>query len=757
MLFTRVHSRYLIPWKNINIKPIQNDLLTRKFFSVGTSRFITKPTIDIYKTPSIKTNIFNHQTRLSFSQSFKKSQKDEKKKIENEENEPDQQWFNIFKRNKNKNGNKQSFNFEDYMKLIQFIKREKKLLLTVILFTLIASCGFAMQPKITGIVLDSIKNSMDNDISFSDTTVMGYSIGTFSAGFAVLMLVCFASYWTRSYLGQILGEKVTLKIRSKLMKSLMYKDTMKFYDVNKTGDLLSRLSADCQQVSSGISQSITEVLRSTMLYGISVAMMASISPIMTIPVLIWSGIYFFLVRNYGAQQVKVSKSWSEKLGGLGKISQEQLDSIKNIKVNNSERKELTRYHGGLKDLFKVIKTRSLLETNFSVITYLGMDTLVIVSLFWGAYSILSGGSMTIGNLTAFLMYIEYCSVTVQYLGGAFSSISKSVGSGKRLFEILDDDKVHSPYKDLQNGKLKKFSANKVANTIGTGFPVEFKNVDFAYPLRPDNFIFKNLNFKVQEGSSVCIVGPSGKGKSTIASLLLKYYPVNNGSIFVNDQSISSISSSSLRKEIAVVQQVPSLITGTIKDNILYGLTDKEAKLVTQKEIEEVCKQANCHTFISQLPNGYNEKISGGSSNSNSLSGGQSQRICIARALMKKPKLLVLDEATSALDVKSEKLVNDALIGLVKRRECTIISIAHRLSTIQSSENVIVLNDKGYVEEVGPFWELYSDDYSALSKLLREDIMAKNQEKKNIEEDDEIIKKNEDGINVETNESVPPAV
>ncbi|KAF0268249.1 hypothetical protein FOG51_02751 [Hanseniaspora uvarum] len=614
-----------------------------------------------------------------------------------------------------------------------------------------------MQPKITGIVLDSIKNSMDNDISFSDTTVMGYSIGTFSAGFAVLMLVCFASYWTRSYLGQILGEKVTLKIRSKLMKSLMYKDTMKFYDVNKTGDLLSRLSADCQQVSSGISQSITEVLRSTMLYGISVAMMASISPIMTIPVLIWSGIYFFLVRNYGAQQVKVSKSWSEKLGGLGKISQEQLDSIKNIKVNNSERKELTRYHGGLKDLFKVIKTRSLLETNFSVITYLGMDTLVIVSLFWGAYSILSGGSMTIGNLTAFLMYIEYCSVTVQYLGGAFSSISKSVGSGKRLFEILDDDKVHSPYKDLQNGKLKKFSANKVANTIGTGFPVEFKNVDFAYPLRPDNFIFKNLNFKVQEGSSVCIVGPSGKGKSTIASLLLKYYPVNNGSIFVNDQSISSISSSSLRKEIAVVQQVPSLITGTIKDNILYGLTDKEAKLVTQKEIEEVCKQANCHTFISQLPNGYNEKISGGSSDSNSLSGGQSQRICIARALMKKPKLLVLDEATSALDVKSEKLVNDALIGLVKRRECTIISIAHRLSTIQSSENVIVLNDKGYVEEVGPFWELYSDDYSALSKLLREDIMAKNQEKKNIEEDDEIIKKNEDGINVETNESVPPAV
>lgn len=757
MLFTRVHSRYLIPWKNINIKPIQNDLLTRKFFSVGTSGFITKPTIDIYKTPSIKTNIFNHQTRLSFSQSFKKSQKDEKKKIENEENEPDQQWFNIFKRNKNKNGNKQSFNFEDYMKLIQFIKREKKLLLTVILFTLIASCGFAMQPKITGIVLDSIKNSMDNDISFSDTTVMGYSIGTFSAGFAVLMLVCFASYWTRSYLGQILGEKVTLKIRSKLMKSLMYKDTMKFYDVNKTGDLLSRLSADCQQVSSGISQSITEVLRSTMLYGISVAMMASISPIMTIPVLIWSGIYFFLVRNYGAQQVKVSKSWSEKLGGLGKISQEQLDSIKNIKVNNSERKELTRYHGGLKDLFKVIKTRSLLETNFSVITYLGMDTLVIVSLFWGAYSILSGGSMTIGNLTAFLMYIEYCSVTVQYLGGAFSSISKSVGSGKRLFEILDDDKVHSPYKDLQNGKLKKFSANKVANTIGTGFPVEFKNVDFAYPLRPDNFIFKNLNFKVQEGSSVCIVGPSGKGKSTIASLLLKYYPVNNGSIFVNDQSISSISSSSLRKEIAVVQQVPSLITGTIKDNILYGLTDKEAKLVTQKEIEEVCKQANCHTFISQLPNGYNEKISGGSSDSNSLSGGQSQRICIARALMKKPKLLVLDEATSALDVKSEKLVNDALIGLVKRRECTIISIAHRLSTIQSSENVIVLNDKGYVEEVGPFWELYSDDYSALSKLLREDIMAKNQEKKNIEEDDEIIKKNEDGINVETNESVPPAV
>lgn len=741
MNLSRMNSRLLL-LANINLKPVHNRLLPTNPLRTTSMRYLSNPASNIYKLTTKRENIIFHQSKSFFSKSLKHRQKEEKNKAPNEENEPDQQWFNIFKSNKKKNGNKQSFNFEDYKKLIRFVQREKKLLFTVILFTLIASCGFAMQPRITGIVLDSVKNSMDNDIPFIDTTVMGYSIGVFSAGFAVLMLVCFASYWTRSYLGQILGETVTLKIRSKLMKSLMYKDTMKFYDVNKTGDLLSRLSADCQQVSSGISQSITEVLRSTMLYGISVAMMASISPIMTIPVLIWSGIYFFLVRNYGAQQVKVSKSWSEKLGGLGKIAQEQLDSIKNIKVNNSERKELTRYHGGLKDLFKVIKTRSLLETNFSVITYLGMDTLVIVSLFWGAYSILSGGAMTIGSLTAFLMYIEYCSVTVQYLGNAFSSISKSVGSGKRLFEILDDDLVQSPYKDLQKGKLKKFSSRKVANTIGTGFPVEFRNVDFAYPLRPDNFIFKRLNFKVQEGSSVCIVGPSGKGKSTIASLLLKYYPVNNGSIIINDQDISTISSSSLRKKIAVVQQVPSLITGTIRENILYGLTEKEAKYVTQEDIEEVCKQANCHTFISQLPNGYDEKISGGSSNSNSLSGGQSQRICIARALMKKPKLLVLDEATSALDVKSEKLVNDALVGLVKRRECTIISIAHRLSTIQSSENVIVLNDKGYVEEVGPFWELYSDDYSALSKLLREDIMAKRQEKKEIGDDDEIIEKKE---------------
>ena len=670
-------------------------------------------------------NLFNksknkttYQPTRKFSISKKKSTNNKK-----DDNEPNQSWFNLFK-NTEINGKKQSFNFDDYMRLIKFIKRERKLLLTVILFTLIASGGFAMQPKITGLVLDSVKDGLDNNIAFSDIRVMDMNIFTFSLVFAALILVCFTSYWTRSYLGQILGEKVTLNIRSKLMKSLMYKDTMKFYDVNKTGDLLSRLSADCQQVSSGISQSITEVLRSSMLYCISLSMMASINLVMTIPVLMWSALYFFLVRRYGVEQVKVSKSLSERLGSLGKIAQEQLDSIKNIKVNNSERKELTRYHGGLRNLFEVVKKRSLLETNFNVITYLGMDTLVIVSLFWGAYSILSGTGMTIGSLAAFLMYIEYCSVTVQYIGSAFSSISKSVGSGKRLFEILDDDVNQTAYKDLHMNKLSKFDSNKMANTIGTGFPVEFKNVNFSYPLRPDNYIFRNMSFKVQEGSSVCIVGPSGKGKSTIASLILKYYPLNEGCIKLNNQDISKVSSSSLRKNIAVVQQIPSLITGTIRDNVLYGLTEKEAKEVTQEELEDVCKKANCHTFIQQLPKGYMERISGGSSDSNSLSGGQSQRLCIARALMKKPKLLVLDEATSALDVKSEKLVNDSLDKLVKRRECTIISIAHRLSTIQRSENVIVLNDKGSVEEVGPFWELYSDDYSALSKLLREDIGTK---------------------------------
>lgn len=652
-------------------------------------------------------------------------------KNQKDDDEPNQTWFNLFSRKKK--NQKQSFNFNDYRRLIDFIKRERKLLLTVILFTLIASSGFALQPKITGLLLDSVKGALDNDIPFSEMKIWNYDILTFSLGFSALILICFASYWARSYLGQILGEKVTLSIRSKLMKSLMYKDTMKFYDINKTGDLLSRLSADCQQVSSGISQSITEVLRSSMLYCISLSMMASINLVMTIPVLLWSFVYFFLVRRYGVEQVKLSKSMSERLGSLGKIAQEQLDSIKNIKVNNSERKELTRYHGGLRNLFKIVKKRSLLETNFNVITYLGMDTLVIVSLFWGAYSILSGGAMTIGSLAAFLMYIEYCSVTVQYIGNAFSSISKSVGSSKRLFEILDDDLKQSPYRDV---KLTKFDSNKMANTIGTGFPVEFKNVNFSYPLRPSNPIFKNMSFKVQEGTSVCIVGPSGKGKSTIASLLLKYYPLNEGYIKVNNQDISHLSSSTLRKNIAVVQQVPSLITGTIRDNIVYGLSDKDAKEVTQEELENVCKKANCHSFIMQLPNGYMEKISGGSSNSNSLSGGQSQRLCIARALMKKPKLLVLDEATSALDVKSEKLVNDSLALLVKRRECTIISIAHRLSTIQRSENVIVLNDKGSVEEVGPFWELYSDDYSALSKLLREDIGAKQKDS-----DESIIKNN----------------
>lgn len=305
----------------------------------------------------------------------------------------------------------------------------------------------------------------------------------------------------------------------------------------------------------------------------------------------------------------------------------------------------------------------------------------------------SSGALSLGELTSFLMYTVYAGSSMFGLSSFYSELMKGVGAASRLFELQDRHPTIHPTK-----------GSKVVSARG---PIRFENVTFSYPTRPAVTIFKDLDFEIPQGSNVAIVGPSGGGKSTIASILLRFYNPSAGRVVINGTDIKTMNAKSLRRKIGVVSQEPVLFSGTIAENISYGRPD-----ATRSEIIAAARKANCQ-FISDFPNGLDTHVG---ARGTQLSGGQKQRIAIARALIKEPDILILDEATSALDAESETLVNSALAALLRGNNTTI-SIAHRLSTIKRSDTIIVLGTDGTVAEQGSYEELSSRPEGAFTKLM----------------------------------------
>lgn len=270
---------------------------------------------------------------------------------------------------------------------------------------------------------------------------------------------------------------------------------------------------------------------------------------------------------------------------------------------------------------------------------------------------------------------------------------RSAGAASRLFELQDRDPT-----------IPQTVGTKMNSALG---PIRFEKVNFAYPTRPAVVIFSNLDFEIPSGSNVCIVGPSGGGKSTVASLLLRFYSPTEGRITINNIDINEVNIKSLRRRIGLVSQEPVLFSGTIAENISYG-----KPTASRAEVIAAAQKANCQ-FISDFPDGLETQVGARGAQ---LSGGQKQRIAIARALLKDPDILILDEATSALDAESETLVNGAMAALMKGRSTTI-SIAHRLSTIKRSDQIVVLNSEGTVAEMGSYAQLSADSESHFTKLM----------------------------------------
>jgi len=598
-----------------------------------------------------------------------------------------ERWFGLTKEQRSEAG------FSEVKRLLLLGKRDWRLFSVAILLLIVSSAIVMALPKITGSILDATKKYD----KLEDISLYGFTLNEFIAIMGGLLLLSTFTTFGRIIILRVLGEKLVSRLRSRIMKKTLRQD-MTFFDENKVGDLISRLSSDAYVVSKSITQNLSDGIKYAIVGASSVTMMFLLSPKLSIILLAFSPPLLFASYIYGLKIRAISRALQQSTGSLTKVAEEQLNSIKTIQSFTAETKELTRYDDRIRDVFRISYKDALTNATFFASTGVIGNITLLLTLGLGTFLVMDG-SMSVGGLTAYLMYTEYCGSATFGIANFYTELFKGAGAASRLFELLDQD----PDIDGVRGETLKTSKGHI----------KFENIDFSYPTRPDNMVFRDLNLEIKPGSNVCIVGPSGRGKSTIASLLLRFYSPDSGKITIDGEDISRYSVHSIRQLIGFVQQEPVLMPGTIRDNIIYGM--RPGVKITGDMIEWAAAKANCD-FIDQFPDRFDTDIGPRGS---LLSGGQKQKIAIARCLIKEPRVMILDEATSALDSRSENAINTTLARLLRDQSMTTISIAHRKSTIEKCDDVLVLGYDGSIVEEGKYDELYSNKNSRLYRLLNE--------------------------------------
>ncbi|KAI0881160.1 uncharacterized protein GGS22DRAFT_173512 [Annulohypoxylon maeteangense] len=582
---------------------------------------------------------------------------------------------------------KKSWSFSEIWRLIKIAKPESRNLAIAVVLLLTSSSLFISLPLVVGKVMNLATSK-----SLEETEIFGLSLYQFFGAFALALTVGACANFGRIVLLRIIGERVVTRLRSQLFRKT-YSQDAEFFDANRVGDLISRLGTDTIIVGKSITQNVSDGLRALVNSVSGLALMAWISPSLTAIILVAAPFIGSASFVYSRVIRRLSRKLQQNLGTLTKIAEERLGNVKTSQAFAGEAQEVRRYNTQVRKVFELGKKQSIYDASyFSGTSWMGNMT--IIGLLWFGGNLVRDGIMTTGDLTTFVMYAFWAGGGLFGVANFYSELMKGVGAATRIFELQDRDMGISSTKGV-----------KVTSAQG---PIKFENVTFAYPTRPAVTIFNCLNFEIPSGTNVCIVGPSGGGKSTVSSLLLRFYDPTEGSISINGVDISKMNAKSLRRRIGMVSQEPVLFSGTVAENIAYGKPD-----ATRSEIVTAAQKANCG-FIGDFPQGLETQVGPRGAQ---LSGGQKQRIAIARALIKDPDILILDEATSALDAESETAVNLALSALLKGRRRTTISIAHRLSTIKRSDKLIVLSSKGTVAEVGSYEELSSNPSSEFTRLM----------------------------------------
>ncbi len=551
--------------------------------------------------------------------------------------------------------------------------------LIFLLFTGATALAF---PKLMGLLIDCVKNkdnSQANTIALSLIVIL-----SLQSVFSFFRLSLFINF----------TENTLANLRLALYSNLV-KLPMTFFSHKRVGELNSRISSDITQIQDTLTSTIAEFLRQFILIIGGVILLANESLKLTLLMLSVVPLVAVAAVIFGRFIRKYSKKVQDQVAESQVIVEETMQGISIVKAFANEWYEIARYKGKISEVVKIgIKGGKYRGYFASFIIFCLFGA--IVAVVWFGVRLSISGEMSVGQLISFVLYSTFVGASFGGIAELYAQIQKAIGATERIFELLEE----VPEKITSDDHVP--AVHKIKGDV------TFKNVAFSYPSRKEIKVLKDINFTVNFGQKIAIVGPSGMGKSTIASLLLRFYDIDAGEILIDGKNIYDFDLQNLRGNMSIVPQDVILFGGTIKENIAYGKPDASVE-----EINLAAIQANAYDFIESFPEKF-ETIVG--ERGIKLSGGQRQRIAIARALLKNPSILILDEATSSLDSESEKLVQEALEILMEGR--TSIIIAHRLSTIRSADQILVL-DGGKISEQGTHQELITLEngiYKNLSNL-----------------------------------------
>ena len=556
-----------------------------------------------------------------------------------------------------------------------------------------ADMFFAFLGAVTTLILPLIIRYVTGTLVYELRNVMLEGVAICAVIMVVLVLIqCYSNYYIANY-GHVMGAKIEYDMRNEIFGHFQ-KLSFSFYDNQKVGQLMSRITNDLFDITELLHHGPEEIVISTIkLIGSFVVLMMiniklALAAFAIIPIMI---VYAYTLNRKMKRAFKNNRA---KVADINAGIEDNLSGIRVVKSFANEDIEQQKFIAG-NDRFLASKKDSYLYMGRYHSGLGAFVTMITVIVMVTGAILLNDGSLKTTDLLTFLLYISNFTEPVKTLINFAEQFQNGMTGYERFLDIMA---IEPEIKDSENAiDIKKVEGR-----------VSFENVSFKYEADLEN-VLTNVNLKVDKGEYVALVGSSGAGKTTLCSLIPRFYEVSEGSIKVDDTDIRDIKLKCLRQNIGVVQQDVYLFVGSVKENIRYGKPD-----ATDEEIIEAAKSANAHEFIMGLPDGYDTYIG---QRGVKLSGGQKQRLSIARVFLKNPPILIFDEATSALDNESEKVVQESLEKLAKNR--TTFVIAHRLSTIRNAKRILVLTENG-IEEQGTHEELIAMNgiYKALYSLAK---------------------------------------
>ena len=491
--------------------------------------------------------------------------------------------------------------------------------------------------------------------------------------FIIIGLYCISGVfqWSLQVLTSRLSNRTSEELRKDVFDHIS-KMPLKFFDRNPHGDIMARLTNDIENISEGIFQAVTQFLTGIISIVGSLIFMFSLNAVITLVVIVMTPVTFIIASFITKSSSKMFKEQLKINGEINGYIEEIISNQNIVKAFNYEDCSQTKFEEINGRLYKTGRWAQFYSSLVNPSTRLVNNiTYVLLGMTGGIASL--AGHLSVGYISSFLTYSTYFSQPINNITSVTTQLQTAIASAQRVFEVLDSKNENQPAEnDLE---LKNSGGN-----------VSFNDVSFSYI--PDVPLIQHFNLNVKTGTRIAIVGPTGAGKTTLVNLLMRFYDVNSGNIYIDDKNIKNVTKDSLRKSFGMVLQDTWLFTGTIRENIAYGKPE-----ASEDEIMQAAKAANAHSFIKRLAKGYDTELTEGGGN---LSQGQRQLLAIARVMLVIPSMLILDEATSSVDTRTELKIQKAFLKMMEGR--TSFIIAHRLSTIREADLILVLKDGQIVEQ-----------------------------------------------------------